>query len=232
MTLLRVQCGALEPKELQPGDTLELHRRFVTGGDADNTVSRRGHAAMLFDRDGDWFVYNRSSHKLALVNFDDDRTYTIRGGAAQPLTASYSELHVGGTHRIGLTLHIDARRDDVPGEGLPTWSQPDDDQIMEDDLAALFKRKPKVRRVTLVRFQNFIPGGRDHPSRSKPLTAAEVALCHSGVTEQQVNQIQRDIKELIGLDADNLGPWLVERGLLHPRDRIGLPHDSCGHRPL
>lgn len=230
MSLLRVQCGVLEPTELRPGDRLELHRRFVTGGDDDTRVSRRGNAALLFDRDGEWFVHNQSSRKsLTLVNFDDDRTYTVQRGTAQQLTASYSELLVGGPHKVGLTLHVPTRRNDVGGPGDTTQSPLD--QSMEDQLLDLFQRRPQVKIVTLVRFQNFIPDGHEHHSRPKPLTAMEVTLCHSGVNVQQVNQIQRDIYDLIGLHADDLGPWLVDRGLLQPRDRIGLPHDKCGHRP-
>jgi len=230
MSLLTVQCGLLPPTDLNAGDRLELHRRFVTGGDADTSVSRHGNAALLFDRDGDWFVHNQSSNKpLTLVNFDDNRTYVIQRGTAHKLTASYSELYVGGPHKVGLTVHSTNLQPNSHGPGETTQSPLD--QGMEAQLLELFQRRPQVRTVTLVRYQDFIPDGHDRPSRPKHLTAMEVTLCYSGVTVGAVNQYQRDIRELIGLNADDLGPWLVERGLLHPTDRIRLPHDNCGHRP-
>jgi hypothetical protein len=230
MSVLTVQCGVLEPTELSPGDRLELHRRFVTGSDSDTTVSRKGNAALLFDRDGDWFVHNQSTSKtLTLVNLDEDRAYTIQRGSAQKLTASYSELHVGGRHKVGLTVHTVNPAPEAPGTGEPT--QPPLDQGMEERLLELFQRRPQVRIVMLVRYQDFIPGGRDQPVLPKHLTAQEVTLCYSSVSITMVNQYQRDIRDLIGLTADNLGPWMVERGLLRPTDRIRVPHDNCPHRP-
>jgi hypothetical protein len=232
MSLLRVQCGVFEPKELKPGDRLELHRRFVTGGDEDTRVSRSGNAALLFDKDGEWFVHNQSQNKtLMLVIVEDghdDRIHHIPQEAARKLIAPYSELHVGGPHRVGLTIHRSDSRMNSNGPGDVT--DPPLDLGIERSLQELFQRRPQVRTVTFLRFQTFLPDGRRYPTRPRPLTAAEVTLCHSGVTQGQVNQIQRDVKDVTGLDADELGPWLIEHGILRPRDRIGLPHDKCAHR--
>lgn len=237
MSSLVVQCcaGTLEMRELKAGEVLNLDRRFVTGGDSDASVSRQANCASLFDRSGTWFVHNRSPSRDLQLMSEDGRQYRIAPGSAKEITDAYSELFVGGSHRVGLTLKADVVYHREPltaptavGE-IPTELPLELDR--EQELITYLENE-RHSTVTFLRYFEFIPGTAPAGPHPKPLTAAEVVLCNPAVTEAQVNQIQRDIKKIIGLDADATGAWLADRGILRMNSKIGLPHEQCRHRPL
>lgn len=228
MAKLLVQCGDKRPEELSPGKELYLDREWVTGGYTDASVSRRPSAALLFDRNGKWFVKNRSQHRDLALLTESGRQYSIGPALVFELVSPYCELEVGGPHRVGLTLFDEIpETGDVPTEEIPTELPPEIRR--EDELLALFSRDSRTWTITRLRFREFIPRAPRAGDRPRPLTAAEVVRCDPSVTEAQVNQAQRDIATIIGLDAAATGPWLVKRGILRQTHAIGLRHEECDH---
>ncbi|WP_372663388.1 hypothetical protein [Amycolatopsis kentuckyensis] len=229
MANLLVQCGATSAVELEPGRELVLDRMFVTGGTTDPSVSRTKNAALLFDNKGVWSVKNRShDHDLPILT-ETGRQYWIGPALSFEIVPPYCELGVGGPHRVGLTVVVTAADSDADAVLEEISTHKPAEIRRESDLLAFFARDTRAWVIARLRFQEYIPRAVPSGDRPQPLSAGEVVQCDPSVTESQVNQVQREIANIIGLDVKSVGPWLVKRGILLRGHASGLRHDACRH---
>jgi len=219
-----------DPVILSPGEVFRLDRRFVTGQLADTTVSAR-HPPQVFFAEGEWMIRNDPLNKVIVIHPPDGRPATISPGAARTLAGGDSEVFIAA-YKIGISVEEAGAAD--PGclspvdTGEVTLSEGAEEEAR---LRKLLRDKPMWRVIMFTRFQRYIspnPRPGDNPS---PLTAAEVLKCYPDPrSEVTVNQAWREIKDATGLTLNEIGPWLVERGLLLTAHNVDIPHVNCGHR--
>jgi hypothetical protein len=223
-----------EPVTLSPGEVFRLNRRFVTGGLADTTVSAR-HPPQVFFAEGEWMIRNDPSNKVIVIHAPDGRPANIGPGAARTLAVGDSQVFIAG-YRVGLSVEEDG------STNLAFLSSVEPDEVTEITLAdgaeeeerlkALLQNKPMWRTIMFTRLQRYISPNPKPGENPSPLTAAEVLKCYPDPRlETTVNQAWRDVKDITGLALNEIGPWLVERGLLLTDHNVDIPHVNCGHRP-
>ena len=219
-----------DPVSLSPGEVFRLDRRFVTGGLADATVSAR-HPPQVFFAEGQWMLRNDPLNRAIVIHAPDGRPVNISPGAARTLAEGDSEVFIAA-YKIGISVEEDGPADPACLPSLATAEVTLTDGAEEEErLRKLLRDKPMWRIVMYTRFQRYIsptPTPGDNPS---PLTAAEVLKCYPDPrSEATVNQAWREIKDATGLTLNEIGPWLVERGLLLTAHNVDIPHVNCGHR--
>jgi hypothetical protein len=222
--------SANDPVTLSPGDNFPLDRRFVTGGLDDVTVSAR-HPPQIFYAEGEWMIRNHPENRGIVIHTPDHRAVRIGPGSARTLAAGYSEIFIA-TYKIGIEIE--------EGGAATTGSLPlpapyeitlTDGGPEEKELKKLLDNKPMYRTIIYVRFQQYISPYPKPGHNPAPLTAAEVLECYPDPRlKATVDQACREIRDATGLTLIEIGPWLVERGLLLTTHNIDIPHVHCGHR--
>jgi hypothetical protein len=229
---LLIFLGSEEPIELKPGTDFFLDRMFLTGSNGDNRYSAR-HAPRLFSDATDWYVENRQ-RDITLRLIEGGQIASIGPGLSRKLEVEYSELLIVQT-KVGLELRRDesASPDRVSAAEPPTLDGPrteTGEEAIESSLRAFLAKKPQVRTIVYVRFQQYISEDPIYSRSPQHLTAEQVLLCYPGAKDvSTIHQAQRDISNLTGLRLHELGPWLVSRGLLLASHNIDIPHVNCGH---
>jgi hypothetical protein len=105
------------------------------------------------------------------------------------------------------------------------------DGARADDVQERLATRATERTIMYVRFQQYISDLPEHVRRPRPLEARQVLECFpdaGGIGP--VNESQRHLSRLTGLNLDEIGPWLVRYGILQPRHKIDTPHVNCTHR--
>jgi hypothetical protein len=222
--------SAQDPPELVPGDVFHLHRRFLTGADDDEQLSRSG-PAIFYGADG-WYVSNETSNQTLVLWSPSGRVDMIEPGLAKRLEEGESDMQIAGREVTFLVEEDDADLEAPPV--LPGPRTQDPDKEAEDELKQAME-KPTFRTIVYVRFQEYIPvppHGQPRLTVSKPapLTAVGVTACYPEATEVMVNEVARRMREIIGLHLWKTGDWLVSRGILLSTNNIDIPHTACGHR--
>src|ERR1035441_11064302 len=81
--------SAQDPPELVPGDVFYLHRRFLTGADDNEQLSRSG-PAIFYGADG-WYVSNETSNQTLVLWSPSRRVDMIEPGLAKRLEEGESD---------------------------------------------------------------------------------------------------------------------------------------------
>lgn len=226
--LIVFRQNAEEPQYLISGDVCYLDRKFLTGAEEDDTISAR-HAPKLFSADGGWIVLNQTPNQTLVLWGPKGNVDRIGPGMARMLEDDYSELQVE-ERRVGLSVHGTViAPPPAPGPAAPITTPPDGDA--EKALRALLESKPWVRTVMYVRFQQYISARPEHVHNPEPLRAADVLACYPDAQNKAaVDQACREIRDVTRLTLWEIGPWLVERGILLRTHNIDIPHTECQHR--
>jgi len=226
--LIIFRQNAEEPLYLTPDDICYLDRKFLTGAEDDETISAR-HAPKLFSADGGWIVLNQSPNQKLVLWGPSGNVDRIGPHMARKLEEDYSELLVV-ERRVGLEVQGTVITPmPTPGPTAPITTPPDGDA--ERALRALLDNKPWVRTVMYVRFQQYISARSEYVHNPEPLRAVDVLACYPDAqNESAVHQACREIRDATGLPLWEIGPWLVERGILLRTHNIDIPHTECQHR--
>jgi hypothetical protein len=208
-------------QELLEGEGAYLDRRLLSDG-RDRRLSQR-RAPQLFWADGQVWIRNQHDQNRLVVINEDGLIYRVPPGAAQQLGAGDSSVYVAPKCEVGITI-TGVKQVTVP----PPGDTLDGTRSCNADLEVgrRLEENARFRTAVYVRFQEFMTPTAD----PRVLPASQVELCAPSMNQEIVNQAQRMIKEITGLDATvELGDWLTHRGILLAGHYREVTHFACGH---
>jgi hypothetical protein len=227
--LLIYRKSSEAPVVLVPADgDFFLDRKFLTGSNSDDRYSAR-HAPLIFPRVNGWYVHNRLRDTTLVLKGPGGNICRIGPDMTRLIEQDYSELLIC---ECWIGLEIRGPLENVIEPPIPDGpiTNPQDGGA-ERALLALLESKPLLRTIMYVRFQEYISDDPVYARRPQPLTAAEVLECFpDGQNIGAVHQAWREIHEVLGISLSEMGPWLVERGILLSTHNIEIPHVNCPHR--
>lgn len=223
--------------ELFPGDVWALDRKFLTGADDDERFHARNPPIVFYGHNS-WYLSNNTPDQELVLYGPNDHVDRIRAKTGRPLEVGESVLLIVDQEVVFLVDRAPApakgARWPIPDPAVKITDSPQ--LAAESELQDLLNSKSTFRTIIYTRFQEYIlplelarrRAGRANKPRH--LNAQEVIKCYPDVTLVQVNEASRTIRSITGLELHEIGPWLVDRGLLLATHNIDIPHVECGHQ--
>lgn len=226
-------CGSANLPELTYGETTYLTRALIAPAD---TFLSETHAPEIFSRGNQWFVRNNYEHKKLVVAEVNDLERGVLGliirippGSSQRLPSAESYIYLGSSYRVFAEVKRREAVNDVNEDLGSTTTNTLSGMARDADtrIRELLAEEP-WRTATFVRFQEFMDPLRVRP---EPLAARRVLECAPHLELTQVNNTQRKLKDITGLDASvELGDWMTHRGILLGSHYSEVPHSrGCAH---